>query len=615
MSGYISTGRRKKQYRQDNEKISVHQEDAFSSEELVKSSEPLYFRHSYHPWSPDLPEVTLSALAETGQPESSIPVLKQQSYTGREPAIPSALANTPCAEFGVGGILEKFDAALGASYNPSVYEPRVSYSDMSQESTSRPSSRLPHSILEPYIERNDDFGIAYAHLCRRYWCPISGFKEYLHDQEEQDKHTRQRLLKGMFREVPPRRVWDLCANRVVEWHWLGLGRRLWAISHAWMDVEERNDVWTPINGYEWPISIPKDANLDLIRIEMLNLGADYVWLDVLCLRQPGGPGEHLRMEEWKIDVPTIGYVYRRAGKVVYYFSGLGRPLSLKPGDFESNRCWFNRAWTLQEITPIMIIGGETGNNDMMEEVIRGRFNKELQVLQKMQRNNSVLDILSQMRNRVSTNPVDRVAGLAYLFDSTSIPMYDADQSEEGAWVALMNTMGRWSRVELLFFYPEPGNGNKYWHPSWNQVMGNKLPFRGKVKRVGHVGRKKETDSDWHEGPYVDSGYVKGLADVSKEGVRQGELILRDDTGERHTFNITASHEYPIPDDSYVLLGAITRCDLELDFEYVDMIHWVAGKRQDDKFKKWSVFSMADAEEGRRLRDLQIAKPDVITLLC
>ncbi|PBK59354.1 hypothetical protein ARMSODRAFT_838704, partial [Armillaria solidipes] len=140
--------------------------------------------------------------------------------------------------------------------------------------------------------------------------------------------------------VPPWCVWDLHANRVVEWYWRDWKKSLWAISHAWMDVEECMDVWTPINGYQWPIPIPKDSNLDLIQIEMLNLGADYVWLDVLCLRQPGGPGEHLRMEEWKVDVPTIGWAYRQAQTVVYYFSGLGRPLSFKLGNFESDRCWF-----------------------------------------------------------------------------------------------------------------------------------------------------------------------------------------------------------------------------------------------------------------------------------
>ncbi len=44
---------------------------------------------------------------------------------------------------------------------------------------------------------------------------------------------------------------------------------------------------TPINGHEWPVPMPSDADLDLIRIEMLNNGAEYVWLDVLCLRQKG----------------------------------------------------------------------------------------------------------------------------------------------------------------------------------------------------------------------------------------------------------------------------------------------------------------------------------------
>ncbi|KAK0438797.1 hypothetical protein EV421DRAFT_1906427 [Armillaria borealis] len=41
----------------------------------------------------DLPEITLSAPIGTGQ-MASIPVLNQQSYTGRKPVIPSALADT-----------------------------------------------------------------------------------------------------------------------------------------------------------------------------------------------------------------------------------------------------------------------------------------------------------------------------------------------------------------------------------------------------------------------------------------------------------------------------------------------------------------------------------------
>ncbi len=99
------------------------------------------------------------------------------------------------------------------------------------------------------------------------------------------------------------------------------------------------DMWTPINGKEWPVPIPKDANLNLIRIEMLNLQMEYAWLDVLCLRQKGGLRDDLHAEEWKLDVPTIGYIYVDL-PVVIYMSGLRRPLSLKEGDMDSDQSWF-----------------------------------------------------------------------------------------------------------------------------------------------------------------------------------------------------------------------------------------------------------------------------------
>ncbi len=93
--------------------------------------------------------------------------------------------------------------------------------------------------------------------------------------------------------------------------------------------------------------IPKDADLNLIRIEMLNqhwsvpgyMIVEYVWLDVLCLRQEGGEREDLRAGEWKVDVPTIGVLYSSppTWSVVYYLSGLGRPLRFKPGDLEDER--------------------------------------------------------------------------------------------------------------------------------------------------------------------------------------------------------------------------------------------------------------------------------------
>ncbi len=64
----------------------------------------------------DPPEVTLSALTETGRDESTIPVLKQQSFTGTK-VIPSALADTPCVDLGVHGVFEKLNTILGTSFS------------------------------------------------------------------------------------------------------------------------------------------------------------------------------------------------------------------------------------------------------------------------------------------------------------------------------------------------------------------------------------------------------------------------------------------------------------------------------------------------------------------
>ncbi|PBK79933.1 hypothetical protein ARMGADRAFT_865002, partial [Armillaria gallica] len=232
----------------------------------------------------------------------------------------------------------------------------------------------------------------------------------------------------------------------------------------------RTNVTTPINGSEWPVPIPKDANLDLIRIEMLNQGSEYAWLDVLCLRQEGvGCGEHLRIEEWKLDVPTIGAVYTRAPNVVCYFNGLGRPLRLTLDDFESNRCWFRHAWTLQEITRDMIIGGET-DDDGMEKQVRSMFNKRLDSLHELRLSALTPDrLVFEMQRRVSTNPVDKVVGLVYLLETESIPIYDPTQSPADAWEVLMDVMDPRFRIQLLFFYPAPGKGRMRWRPSWQQI--------------------------------------------------------------------------------------------------------------------------------------------------
>ncbi|KAK0430318.1 hypothetical protein EV421DRAFT_1677422, partial [Armillaria borealis] len=226
------------------------------------------------------------------------------------------------------------------------------------------------ALLEDCIADNYDFGMAYGCLRRTWYIhDWSAIRDALHRFEEEDRERRQKAFVGnriqVFDEVdlPPRHVWDLYSNRVVPW-WTQIYQPQ-PISHAWVDVKDRVDVWTPINGYKWPVPIPKDTSLDLVRIEMLNinLGAECMWLDVLCLRQVGGPGEDMHAEEWKLDVPTIGHLYHGAD-VVIYLGGLGRPLRLKDGDLDSDRCWFRRAWTVQEVGDSRVIAGDTLDGPM-----------------------------------------------------------------------------------------------------------------------------------------------------------------------------------------------------------------------------------------------------------
>ncbi len=110
-------------------------------------------------------------------------------------------------------------------------------------------------------------------------------------------------------------------------------------------------------------------------------------------------------------------------------------------------------------------------------------------------------------------------------------------------------------------------------------------------------------SDWAEAVSIESGYVQGLAEGSHDGKRrQGELIVTDDAGIRHTISITADHQYQISDGLYTLLGSNPYFDRRLFDQY-----WVVGRRlPEQKFEKVSVFQIADKEEVKRLDDLKIA---------
>jgi len=179
------------------------------------------------------------------------------------------------------------------------------------------------------------------------------------------------------RNAMPRRVWDICANKVVPWTEHLDDSDVVPISHAWVHWEEREFVTTMVNHHLWPIPLPRGVHLKGIRDELIQHNIRYAWLDVLCLRQEAQPysvppvrfyeddyflqAEKRRIEEWAADIPTIGSVYAASKQVFVYFSGLGRPFNAAQ-NWQDVRNWLNRAWTLQETKnpQNMIVGGMQG---------------------------------------------------------------------------------------------------------------------------------------------------------------------------------------------------------------------------------------------------------------
>ncbi len=218
---------------------------------------------------------------------------------------------------------------------------------------------------------------------------------------------------------------------------------------------------------------------------------------------------------------------------------------------------------------------------------------------------TTLDILSEMQNRVSTNPLDKVSGLVYLLCMDSIPIYNTEQSEADAWEVLVDAMSSVCRAELFFYYPEPGTGNKCWRPSWQQVMKKRIivPLSSWPEEVS---RTEDTDTDWYEGYRIEFACVWGLAEVPEEDIpREGELLIRDSTLKPHTLKVVAHHTYPIPEGIYTLIG----CHLKFSSDI-----WVVGwPRDDGMFEKLLVFSSVE-NEPVKLGQLKLEKR-LRTFLC
>ncbi len=113
-------------------------------------------------------------------------------------------------------------------------------------------------------------------------------------------------------------------------------------------------------------------------------------------------------------------------------------------------------------------------------------------------------------------------------------------------------------------------------------------------------KRTAADVDRCQGFCVESGFVRGLAVLGSPGThRYGELVVEDTHRIQHVFNLTAPHQYPIPEDAYTLIGPKDRFYGPINCK--DWVQWVVGRRlSDESFEKLSVVTMAGDVEKRML---------------
>ena len=149
-------------------------------------------------------------------------------------------------------------------------------------------------VMEERLWSN--FGHLYA-LMRAFWIgredvglDCAGMRSLFQDRWTKYRLGREAAIHaGLGRivdpDIGPRRLWDLFSDRVVPIWQVPKKANIMPVSHVWLPETERIWVRTSINGERWPVPIPKHTTLERVRVELLNLGAEYAWLDVLCLRQ------------------------------------------------------------------------------------------------------------------------------------------------------------------------------------------------------------------------------------------------------------------------------------------------------------------------------------------
>jgi hypothetical protein len=430
---------------------------------------------------------TISSRSRDIENAGASEVPNQRKFTGRSHLLPDELADVPCSQLGLDGLLLLLNRTLR---------------------TSRKRDPNVDGILQKCIDEGFDFGMA-SSFVRSFWKrkTYDALGEMKRKKEADELMRRNAMDENktyVQKNIPPRRVWDVLSNRVIPYYWAKpisetpskswwlhvkprhpsekntKSIRVAAISHSWVAEDSRQAVHTPINGHQWPVPIPKNTTITRIRIEFLNSircagkrNACYAWLDVLCLRQhwPLSKGGHranedVRLTEWKLDVPTIGRIYHCANHILYYFTGLGLPF-IERGT-HSDRHWTHRAWTLQEVSsytftsdsPRVACGGLTKKLNFGDSSgLKGSLATLRAQMSLLSRAN-IVDVLEIVISRRAPCELDKIASLAHLLvrNYRVVPAYIAGEDSEFAWDRLRKCISQKDKriLQLLakFYLPD-----------------------------------------------------------------------------------------------------------------------------------------------------------------
>ncbi|EKM57007.1 uncharacterized protein PHACADRAFT_194584 [Phanerochaete carnosa HHB-10118-sp] len=498
-------------------------------------------------------------------------------------AIPNALADIPCNLLPIDDLLAKLNNVLGTSYT--LDTPGV------------------RDCLEYAVSSSCDFGEVYGtlHLEWSGWrkpedsaAALTRMKRRCDEvQERRDNSICDHSIQDS--QIPPQRVWDLHSNRVLPFHVMPRAHRehkdwlpndLWMVSHSWVheqDCERR-----------WLVLILCGTSLNHICIELLNMGAT------------------ARLEEWKLDVPTIGHIYQAwpdERPCITYFNGLGLLFNPSPAVVESDRHWFNHVWTVQETRRRWLPGGLTATPHVNSPGFFSRLEDVFQSLWSF-------DAIQAMRNRHCTTDLDRIAGLAYFLECLTLPLYDRSASSESAWTLLIKHMSAEWRTSLFCQYKSDVTFGLF--ISWARFLGLRSQpvtrfFWGSLKLVDSLDIHTNDPGQYYD--FLSATklcYVVSPPDNTHQGSRPQALQLHFyDRADPITVQVSATrtHGCLVPHVPYRFLTSVGLLS--------GIAAWVAveavGERdlQGEKALeviKWGIILM-DEDEGKRLRKLGLGNED------